>query len=114
MSKLMLHVVAPTRLGNCSIIVGDRAALLSLRDALDEALSVGSGGSGLLCSDGESHAVAVALVEDMYPVYTSYANELNPRRSKREQVPIKSVLNVQDAIKKARNQCWDLLQPETC
>ena len=43
MSQNILHVVAGTRMNNASVIVGDRAALDSLRHAIDDALKTGSG-----------------------------------------------------------------------
>jgi hypothetical protein len=101
MSDYMLHIVGATRMNNCSAIVGDRAALLSLRAALDDALATGSGGAALYSSDGEPHAIAVALVADMYPVYTTYAGERNPSRSRRETVPIAKLQNYAAALAKA-------------
>jgi hypothetical protein len=101
MSDHMLHIVGATRMSNCSAIVGDRDALHCLRAALDDALHTGSGGAPLYSSDGEPHAVAVVLVEDMYPVFTTYADEQNPSRSKRETVPVARLLNYRAAMAKA-------------
>ena len=99
MSNYVLHIVGAPRMNNCSTIIGDRDALHALRVALDDALRTGSGGA--LSSDGEPHAVAVVLVEDMYPVFTTYADEQNPSRSKRETVPVARLLNYSAAMAKA-------------
>jgi hypothetical protein len=101
MSEYMLHILGATRMGNSSAIVGDRAALHSLRAALDEALRTGSGGTTLHTSDGEPHLVSVVLADDMYPVYTTYAGETNPSRSRRETVSISKLPNYAAAIAKA-------------
>ena len=101
MSDHILHIVGATRMSNCSVIVGDRDALHCLRAALDDALHTGSGGAPLYSSDGESHAVSVVLAEDMYPLYTTYADEENPCRSKRETVPVARLLNYSAAMAKA-------------
>ncbi len=101
MSDYMLHIAGATRTTNCSVIVGDRAALTSLREALDDALQSGSGGAFLATSDGEYHAVAVILCGDMYPVFTTYADERNPARSRRETVPVNKLLNYRAALAKA-------------
>ena len=101
MSDYMLHIVGATRMSNCSAIVGDRDALHSLRAALDDALRTGSGGAPLHSSDGEPHAVAAVLAEDMYQVYTTYADERNPSRSKRETIPIARLFNYRAAVSKA-------------
>lgn len=101
MSENLLHIASATRASNCSVIVGDRAGLRALREALNDALGTGSGGAFLSAADGEHHAVAVILTGDMYPVYTTYAGEINPARSKRERVPISKLLNYRAAIAKA-------------
>jgi hypothetical protein len=101
MSDHMLHIIGATRTSNCSTIVGDRPALVALRSALDDALRSGSGGTFLSTSDGEHHAVAIVLTGDMYPVFTTYAGENNPARSKRETIPVNKLLNYQAAIAKA-------------
>ena len=101
MSDYMLHIAGATRTSNCSTIVGDRAALIELRAAVDDALRSGSGGALLSASDGEHHAVAVVLTGDMYPVHTTYSGENNPARSMRETVPINTLLHYPAAISKA-------------
>ena len=52
-------------------------------------------------SDGEPHLVSVVLADDMYPVYTTYAGEINPSRSRRETVSISKLPNYAAAIAKA-------------
>lgn len=99
MSNYVLHIVGATRMNNCSTIIGDRDALHALRVALDDALRTRSGGA--LSSDGEPHAVAVVLVEDMYPVFTTYADERNSTRSRCEEIPIARLANYRTAIDKA-------------
>lgn len=101
MSEHILHLVAGTRLHNTSVIAGDSAALESLRCAIDDALRSGSGGISLYASDGEPHEVAVVLERDMDPVYTSYAFEPAPARSRREAVPIDQLENYAKALEKA-------------
>lgn len=101
MSEKMLHIAGATRATNCSVIVGDRSALMALRDALNDTLASGSGGAFLNCADGEHHAVAVVLTGDMYPVFTTYADESSPARSKRERIPVNKLLHFRSAIAKA-------------
>lgn len=101
MSEHMLHIVGATRMNNSSAIVGDRAALRSPRAAIDDALASGSGGASTYSSDGEPHAVAVILADDMYPVCTTYADENFPQRSGRETVSIQQLANYSAAVRKA-------------
>jgi hypothetical protein len=112
MSDQMLNIVGATRWNNCSAIIGDYAALQSLRDALDDALQTGSGGALQSTSDGEYHAVAVILEDDMNPVYTTYADEPSPVRSGRETVPIHHLENYRAAMEKAHEM--ESVLPETC
>lgn len=112
MSDQILNIMGATRWSNCSAIVGDQAALLSLRDALDEALLTGSGGVLQNTSDGEHHAVAVILEDDMDPVYTTYADEPRPVRSGRETVPIHQLENYRAAMEKAHEM--ESALPEAC
>lgn len=101
MSENIMHLIAGTRLNNTSMIVGDRAALEKLRFAIDDALRTGSGGASLYSSDGEPHGLAVIMERDMYPVYTAYAFEAAPARSRRETVPIDRLRNYSQALEKA-------------
>ena len=101
MSQNILHVVAGNRMNNTSVIVGDCAALDSLRCAIEQALRFGSGGTCLFSSDGEPHSLAVVLENNMYPVYTTYAFEGEPERSGRETVPIDQLQNYSNALEKA-------------
>lgn len=108
MSNHILHLIAGTRLHNTSVIAGDRAALERLRCAIDDALRSGSGGVNLYASDGEPHEVAVVLERDMDPVYTSYACEAAPARSRRETVPIDQLENYKKALEKAAtSRLWE-------
>ena len=107
MSQNILHLLAATRLNSTSVIVGDRAALGSLRAAIDDALRSGSGGTSLYASDGEPHDVAVVLESDMDPVYTTYAFEANPARSRRETVPIDQLESYREALDKAAHARWE-------
>lgn len=102
MSQNMLHIVAANRMNNISVIVGDRDALACLRDAIEQALVCGSGGASLLASDGEAHNIAVVFESNMYPVFTSYANEPAPARSRRETVPIGQLRHYPAALAKAK------------
>jgi hypothetical protein len=101
MSQNFLHVVSGTRSNCTSVLVGDRAALCRLGVAIEQALRSGSGGTSLFSSDGEPHRVAIVLEDDMYPVYTTYANEPAPARSRREAVSVDQLRNYADALDKA-------------
>lgn len=101
MSNRMLHMLSPSRYDDVAAIVGDTEALLKLRTALDEAIITGSGGTFLFQSDGEGYSVAIVRVEDMYPVHTTYAGEINPVRSGRETVSLRGVPNFLQALRKA-------------
>ena len=102
MSKNLLHMAGPTRKDSMSKIVGDIAALTNLRDAIDDALNTGSGGTQVFMSDGEPYLIAVVRENDMDPVYTTYANEVSPQRSKRETIDMEEVGNYLMASHKAR------------
>lgn len=101
MSQNILHVVAGTRMSNASVIVGDRAALDSLRQAIEDALTTGSGGTSVVSSVGEPHNVAVVFENDMYPVFTTYAFEPAPERSRRETMAIDQLPNFSAAVEEA-------------
>lgn len=101
MSKLMLHMLSPCRYDDTAAIVGDTEALRKLRKALDDAIMTGTGGTFLFQSDGEGYSIAVVLVEDMFPVHTTYAGEINPVRSGRETVSLRGVPNFLQALRKA-------------
>lgn len=100
MSQHMLHIVGPSRFDGVAIIAGDRPALENLCRALQDALACGSGGSFAFQSDGEEYAIAVVMEPDMYPVYTSYAGESAPQRSRRETVPLEQLVNFSGALDK--------------
>lgn len=105
MSNRMLHMLSPGRYDDVAAIVGDTEALLKLRKALDDAIVNGTGGTFLLQSDGEGYSIAVVRVEDMYPVHTTYAGEINPVRSGRETVSLRGVPNFLQALRKAAPPC---------
>lgn len=107
MSQNMLHIVAASRMSNTSVIVGDRTALNSLWHAIEDALATGSGGASVSTSDGEFHNVAIVLEDDMYPVYTTYAFELAPERSRRETIAIEHLQNYSTAVEKAAGRSAD-------
>ncbi|PIL38874.1 hypothetical protein CR103_15710 [Massilia psychrophila] len=97
----MLHMISPGRYDDVAAIVGDVEALLKLRNALDDAILTGTGGTFLFQSDGEGYSFAIVRVEDMYPVHTTYAGEINPVRSGRETVSLRGVPNFLQALCKA-------------
>jgi hypothetical protein len=97
----MLHVLGPSRYDDVAAIVGDAPALLRLRNAIDDALRSDAGGTYLYQSDGEGYSLAVVRVDDMYPVCTTYAGEINPQRSGRETVCLRSVPHFLRALGKA-------------
>lgn len=101
MSNHILHMMSPARWDSVAAIVGDRAALEGLRDALAKALAQGAGGTYVYSSDGEGYALAIALESEMHSVYTAYAGEFKPKRSLREKTPIRAVANFQAAITEA-------------
>lgn len=101
MSENMLHILGPSRRDEVAAIVGDRAALLAMRRAIEGALLTGAGGTMAYQSDGEHFFVAVALQEDMTSVFTGYANDAAPHRSLRERTPIRVVPNFQPALLQA-------------
>lgn len=100
-SQNMLHILGPRRWDAVAAIVGDRAALEGLRRVLNEALETGSGGAVAATSDGEPYLLAVALQPDMQKVHTTYADEADPVRSLREQIPIRHVAGFIAACAKA-------------
>lgn len=59
-----LHVYGPDQWHGETFVVGNREALLALRDALDEALETGSGLALAYAADGEGFSCGVLLVED--------------------------------------------------
>lgn len=101
MSQHILHIRAGTRLDNTSVIAGDWAALTCLLAALEDALRSGSGGTALSTSDGEPHLVAIVAEVHMDPVYTTYAGETAPARSRRETVSLEQLKHFPDALAKA-------------
>ncbi len=102
MSEQMLHILAPARFDDVGAIVGDLIALRRLRDAIDDAIESGTGGTYLMQSDGEGYSLAVVQAKDMYPVCTAYAGEIAPRRSGRETVTIRGLPLFLDALQKSR------------
>ena len=103
MSEKMLHVLAPSRHDNVAAIVGDSAALVKLRNAIDDALKSNAGGTFLYQSDGAGYSLAVVRVDDMHPVCTTYAGETAPERSKQETVGLRSLPNFLNAYRKAKS-----------
>lgn len=101
MSRNILHILAPARFDEIGALVGDLVALRELRAAIDDAIRSGVGGTFLSQSDGEGYALAVVLVPDMAPVCTSYAGEINPRRSKRETVSMRGLPRFMEALRKS-------------
>lgn len=101
MSRNILHILAPARYDEIGALVGDLVALRELRSAIDDAIPSGVGGTFLTQSDGEGYALAVVLVPDMAPVCTSYAGEINPKRSKRETVSMRGLPRFMEAIRKS-------------
>lgn len=112
MSKCMLHMLAPSRYDDVAAIVGDIEALIKLRKALDDAIATGTGGTFLCQSDGEGYSFAIVRVEDMYPVHTTYAGEINPVRSGRETISLRGVPNFLQALRKAAPPSMPLPIPQ--
>lgn len=114
MSQFLLHVAGATRMSNTSVIVGDRRALDSLRKAIVDALRSGSGGTNLFSSDGEPHNVAVVFEDTMYPVYTSYAFEPAPERSRRETMQMDQLPNFLNAVANATTWMLGSIDATAC
>jgi hypothetical protein len=64
MEYAVLHVYAQSFQHDVATIKGDRKALTKLRDAINEALSVGEGKADVFCNDGEGYEIGVFLEED--------------------------------------------------
>lgn len=111
MSRNILHMLAPSRYDEVGALVGDLVALRELRAAIDDAIWTGAGGTILSQSDGEGYTLAVVLVPDMAPVCTSYAGEINPKRSKREMVSMRGLPRFMEAIRKSHRP--RLIEAET-
>jgi len=101
MSNHMLHIMGASRWDDIGAIIGDRLALQGLRDALDEALATGSGGTFVFHSDGEPYSLVVAMEPDMQQLQTAYAAEKAPQRSARETTPMRAAHFFQDGYRKA-------------
>lgn len=106
MSEHMLHLIAPSRHENVGAVVGDLAALHALRNAVDDAITSGTGGAFLAQSDGEYYFLPVVQASDMTHVFTSYALEVAPLRSARETVPLRDVHGMMEAIRKSLEPAW--------
>jgi len=106
MSEGMLHIIAPSRHENVGAVVGDLAALHALRNAIDDAITSGTGGVFLAQSDGEGYFLPVVRAYDMTHVFTAYAFEAWPVRSDREMVPMRAVHGMNEAIRKSVAPAW--------
>lgn len=106
MSEHMLHILAPSRFDSVGAIVGDYVALHALRDAINDAIQSGTGGTFLMQSDGEGYSLAIVQAPDMFPVCTTYAGELSPKRSKRETVGLRAVPRFMEAVRKSYVSGW--------
>lgn len=101
MSEQMLHILGPSRHDDVAAIVGDLSALFALRDAVNDAIQSGTGGTFLAQSDGEGYALAIVRASDMGSVCTAYAGESTPVRSARETVPMRGLPHFIEAIRKS-------------
>lgn len=101
MSDYILHIIAPSHYDDVAALIGDLAALQSLREAVDDAIASGTGGAFLTQSDGEYYVLPVVRVPDMTHVYTAYATQPATVRSEREAVPLRAVHGMMDAIRKS-------------
>ena len=84
MDTPMLHLVGPARDGSTAMIAGDIAALMRMRAAIEAAIKTGTGSAQLFCSDGEPYDLMIIASSSMHNVYTAYAGETGPVRSRRE------------------------------
>ena len=105
-SEHMLHILAPSRFDSVGAIVGDYVALYALREAINDAIHSGTGGTFLMQSDGEGYSLAVVQTPDMSPVCTTYAGEVSPARSKREKVSMRALPRFLEAIHKSYKSGW--------
>lgn len=106
MSEHMLHILAPSHRDDIAALVGDLPALHALRDAVDDAIESGTGGAFLAQADGECYILPVVRMSDMAHVFTSYAGEYAPVRSKRETLPVRAVHGMTEAIRKSLESRW--------
>lgn len=106
MSERMLHIIAPSHYDDVAALIGDLAALLALRNAVDDAISSGTGGAFMAQSDGECYVLPVVRVENMTHVHTSYAAYGATVRSERETVPLRAVNGMMEAIRKSLELSW--------
>jgi hypothetical protein len=102
MSEHMLHILAPSRFDSIAAIVGDPTALRQLREAINDAIDSGTGGTYLIQSDGEGYSLAVVRANDMYPVCTTYAGDVAPVRSLRETVAMRALPRFLEAVQKSQ------------
>lgn len=102
MSEYMLHIFAPTRFDNVGAIVGDHAALRRLRDAINDAMSSGTGGTYLRQSDGEGYSLAVLEAADMTRVCPTFPVEAPTRNNTRQMVGMRALPRFLEAIQKSR------------
>ncbi|MES3021698.1 MAG: hypothetical protein V4857_08955 [Pseudomonadota bacterium] len=109
MSEHMLHILAPSWYDSIGAIVGDLTALRQLRDAINDAIDSGTGGVYLIQSDGEGYSLAVVQANDMYPVCTVYASDVEPQRSQRETVAMRALPNFLEAIQKSQQSALETL-----
>ncbi len=101
MSPNFMHLIAPGRDHAAAVIIGDRAALLMLRQALSHALDTGSAGVTAYCSDGEPYRIAVVLEQEMQSLHTAYPGEVGADRSARETVALPATTHFGAALRKA-------------
>lgn len=102
MSEHMLHIFAPTSFDNVGAIVGDHAALRRLRDAINDAMSSGTGGTYLLQSDGEGYSLAVLEAGDMTRVCSTSRVDAPTRNNTRQMVGMRALPRFLEALQKSR------------
>lgn len=73
-----LHVYGPGAWHDPAYIVGDRGALLAMREAIDKALNLQAGVTTVFNNDGEGYGLYVLLAEGktMQEVALPYSEEL--------------------------------------
>lgn len=102
MSENILHIFAPTRFDNVGAIVGDPMALLQLRNAINDAIDSGTGGTQLIQSNGEEYSLAVLQAADMSNVRPTYPADVSSRQTTQQTIGMRALPQFLEAIQKSR------------
>lgn len=73
--KSILHIYGQGGWHDAALLLGDRDALIRLRDAVDEAIASGAGRCDVFTGDGEGYPVLVVRHEETELVLLPYTEE---------------------------------------